>query len=349
MYHKQESRRITVAEMAPHIHSFGVDENKVDKISKWLIDWIKISIKNGKVKPYDFLPAKGDLAFHIGVSQGTIQNVFRRVEDMGFVESKQRIGTYIKNPEARQIEKLTSKRELAAEIIKKHILDGAYKVGDILCSTRKLSLMYSISPATIRIAISSLVLEGILEKINNSFVISNIDFVLSGDIEVKTLVDKVAKELQEYVKKNFPKGSKLPSNAHLAKLFNVSVKTIHDSIKILSREGILQSRRGQYGTTVVNDNEKSSLYHYEKIELKLRHYISLNCEIGSKLPSIKSLSEEYQVSPKTIKKALDNLSEDGYITFSRGRYGGTFVTDIPQGTQEAYKWLALSSDYVSNT
>lgn len=55
------------------------------------------------------------------------------------------------------------------------------------------------------------------------------------------------------------------------------------------------------------------------------------------------------LAQKTIKKALDNLAEDGYLTFTRGRYGGTFVTDIPQSVNEAYKWLAISSDYVSNT
>ena len=67
-----------------------------------------------------------------------------------------------------------------------------------------------------------------------------------------------------------------------------------------------------------------------------------------KLPSIKSFSAEFKTSEKTIKKALNILAEDGYITFVRGRYGGTFVTDIPQAIGEAYKWLAISSDFVQN-
>ena len=56
----------------------------------------------------------------------------------------------------------------------------------------------------------------------------------------------------------------------------------------------------------------------------------------------------FQISGKTVKKALDNLAGDGYIMFTRGRYGGTFVMDIPQTSGEAYKWLAINSDYVSN-
>ena len=52
------------------------------------------------------------------------------------------------------------------------------------------------------------------------------------------------------------------------------------------------------------------------------------------------------MSSKTIKKALDNLAEEGFLTFSRGRNGGTFVTDIPQEGAEAYQWLALTNDYI---
>ena len=99
----------------------------------------------------------------------------------------------------------------------------------------------------------------------------------------------------------------------------------------------------------MNSDESTGLYNYEHVELQIRSYIAQNCEIGSKLPSMQKLAKLYSVSAKTIKKALDNLADDGYVTFTRGRYGGTFVTDIPQGGNEAYKWLALSSDYVSNT
>ena len=343
------SRQITVAEMAPHIHSFLSGENKVNKISIWLIEWIKNNLKSKKIKPYDKLPAKADLAFHTGVSVGTIQNVFRFVEDSGLIESKQRIGTYIKDPrEVQNIEKLTSKRELAVEIIKKHIVEDGYRCGVCLASTRKLANLTGMSTATIRIAIGSLMSEGILEKVGNAFVIRAIDFKID-DIKTQTLVEKIAKLLREYVKKDFHVGEKLPTNTELAEKFNVSIKTIHDAVKILSKEGLLFSRRGQYGTVVVNPQEKLKLYHYEEIELKIRHFISQKCEVGTKLPSIGDFADFFNVSPKTIKKALDNLAEDGYLTFSRGRYGGTFVTDIPQAVNEAYKWLAISSDYVSNT
>lgn len=63
---------------------------------------------------------------------------------------------------------------------------------------------------------------------------------------------------------NYNSGDRLPANFELAKIFNVSVKTIHDSIKLLAKQGILYTRRGQYGTVVTNNSNENSLYHYEK-------------------------------------------------------------------------------------
>ena len=293
-------RRITVSEMAPHVHSFSADENKAEKITNWLINWIILSLECGKIKPYDFLPSKADLACHIGVSQGTMQNVFRQVEDRGYIESKQRIGTYIKDR-------------------------NDYDIGDILISSRKLAEITGISNTTLSMAIAALVSDGILRKNARGFEIINMSFT-AREIESQTLVEKIALLIKEYIEQNLVSGDRLPSNDKLTKMFKVSVKTIHDALKLLSKEGILYTRRGRYGTIVAG--MEGEAYHYEKIEQKIRNYISSNCKIGDKLPSIQSFSQNYEVSSKTVKKALDNLASDGYLTFSRGRYGGTFVTDI---------------------
>ena len=341
-------RHITVAEMAPHVHSFGINENKVNKITGWISDWICASLHSGKIKPGDFLPSKGDLAFHIGVSKGTIQNVFRNIEDMGLVESKQRIGTYIKDPKKNSAaEKLTSKREEAIEVVKEFLVKNNYSEGDCFISARQLAALVGISNSTLRSAIMHLVSEGILEKKGKIFIVKKASIPLKGAVESKTLASKTALNIQNYIEKYCKIGDKLPANVELAKRFNVSVKTIHDALKQLARIGLVYSRRGRYGT-VVSGGREEKFYFYEKTELKIRHYIASNCSVGAKLPSIAKLAEEYNVSAKTVKKALDNLAEDGYVTFSRGRHGGTFVIDIPQGVNEAYRWLAISSDYVSN-
>ena len=59
-----QPRQITVSEMSPHVHSFGPGENKVTKISAWLIKWIEKSLESGSIKPFDFLPSKESLYVH---------------------------------------------------------------------------------------------------------------------------------------------------------------------------------------------------------------------------------------------------------------------------------------------
>lgn len=345
---RKTNYHITIADLAPHVHSFLPNENKVEKIFNWLRNWIMLSLECNKIHPHDLLPSKADLACHIGVSQGTIQNVFRLLEDDELVESKQRLGTFIKGKKSNvTIEKLTSKRELAIEIIKKYISENNYKYGEELISVRKLSQITGISNTTLRAAITNLVQKKILIKKNNRFFINNLNFGIQK-VEVKTLVEKIAQNLREYIHKNLKEGEKIPSNSKLSKMFNVSVKTIHDAIKILTKEGLLHTRRGQYGTVVADESHNQNSYLYIKYEQKIKQYIAESYNIGDKLLPIKELAKLYATSEKTIKKALDNLAEDGYITYTRGRYGGTFITDIPQTSNEAYKWLAINTEYISN-
>lgn len=347
MTNQKKRHQITVSEMAPHVHSFAHGENKVDKIVSWLIKWIDFALECRKISPYDFMPSKADLAFHIGVSKSTMQNVFRQAEDLGYLESKQKVGTYIKDKNStKNIEKLTSRRELAIEIIKKFILEESYSIGDTLISTRKLAEITGMSSTTIRLALLNLTNEKILKKDGKNYIIINSDFSVNK-IQTQTLVEKVADDIHTYIIENLHGGDKLPNNVKLARMFNVSVKTIHDAIKELTKKGIIHTKRGQYGTIVLgNPQGDNTQYHYEKIGQKIKQYIRENSDIGQKLPSIKEFAQSFKTSQKTIKNALNTLFEEGYVTFTRGRHGGTFVTDIPQNSSEAYKWLAISNDYI---
>ena len=340
-----KGRRITVAEMAPHVHVFLPNENKVDKISSWLEKWIHTSLHSGKIKFNDFLPKKGDLAFHIGVSLGTIQNVYRILEDKGLIESRQKIGAYIKDSSIKNLEKLTSKREVVCEEIKKYIFENKYKKGDVLISARKLADILLIPFATIMVSLNRLVLEGIIEKKGKSYIIKSTDYKISN-LEQQTLAEKIAEHINKYIKKSLKTGDKLPSNNTLADMFDVSIKTIHDAVKILSAAGILKTRRGYYGTVVTKySNDEDIPYYYKQVEQSIKKYIAENSKIGDKLPSIKNFAEVFNVSAKTIKNALDNLETDGYINFVRGKYGGTFVLNIPTVYEKGYTWLALSPEF----
>ena len=347
MSKNKQNRHITVSEMAPHVHVFLSGENKVNKISDWLINWIEQSLKKGIISPGDFLPSKGDLACHTGVSIGTVQNVFRLVEDKGYIESKQRIGTYIKEPQNLNSElKLTSKRDYASHLIIDYMIREGYKKGDYLISIRKLSSIINIPNATVRTAVNYLETTGVLKKVANTYMVNNLN-INNKKIEAKTLVIKIAEKIKEMIKTEYKNGEKLPTNPQLAKKYNVSIKTIHDAIKILVKQGIVYTRRGQYGTIIMSEKQDNKLYSYEKAEQKIRQMIMQEYNVGDKLPSMSVLSKKYEVSSKTIKRALDNLQDEGYIMYTRGRFGGTIITDIPQASKEAYKWLAISSDYVS--
>jgi DNA-binding GntR family transcriptional regulator len=57
------------------------------------------------------------------------------------------------------------------------------------------------------------------------------------------------------------------------------------------------------------------------------------------------------VSSNTIRKALQNLASEGVVTFSRGRYGGTFVSKMPEptGTGAApatFTWVSINPETI---
>ncbi len=343
----------------------NITESKAVTIGKWLTNVIKT---NKAVKPNTLLPTKPDLAYLLGVSIGTIQNALRYIEDLGFVESKQCIGTIVKGENSGSFRKLTSKRELAISAIKKYIIDNNIKTGDTLPSSRVISKAIGCSANTTRLALESLGTLNILEhKFKNSnetgWKVISTNFENEETVEEhSTLVKKVENDLKDYITKNMKIGEKIPAHAELSKELSVSIKTIHDALKILIDEGILLARRGRYGTTVLKmpfDNivsgkpetsifasaPETAFYYYEKTQNYIKKMIAENYEIGSKLPSITELSKQLDLSPNTIRKAFHNLAKEGYLGFSRGRYGGTFVIDIPETDEQAFKWLAVNPKY----
>ena len=340
-----------------------------------MMQWIENGLKNHNLELNNLLPSKAEFAYFLGVSVGTIQNALRYIEDLGYVESKQCIGTIIRDPKSTtaNMRKLTSKREIAIDEIKQFIIEHQFKIGQILPSSRTIATIIGCSANTTRLALEYLSTEGIIEhkfknskesgwKLKNSnFTIENI----STKISQKTLVKKVENDLKGYITNNLKTGDKLPAHAELSRLLKVSIKTIHDALKVLIEEGILLPRRGRYGTTILRlPNEKNisikketsifasakdtAFYYYEKTQNHIKRMISEKYEIGSKLPSIIELSKEMDLSPNTIRKAFQNLAKEGYLAFSRGRYGGTFVIDIPQTEEAAFKWLAVNPQYAES-
>ena len=352
----------------------NIFESKAIVIANWLIDWIEVDFKSSKIKENDLLPKKAEFAYHLGVSIGTMQNAFRIIEDKGYVESKQCIGTMVRDwkKSSNSLRKLTSKRDVSINSLKKYIIDNKIKIGQKLPSSRQLSTIIGASTNTTRLAMENLCSVGIIEhkfKSSNdsNWILRSNNFTVakskSGESTNSTLVEQVEKEIENYITKNLKVGDKMPAHDSLSHDLKVSVKTIHDSLKTLIKKGVLLALRGRYGTTVIkmpNESafsprketsifasaQETAFYNYEKTQNHIKTLIAQKYEIGSKLPSILELSKELDLSPNTIRKAFNNLSNEGYLRFERGRYGGTFVIDIPDTSTQAFKWLAVSPKYV---
>ena len=188
-----------------------------------------------------------------------------------------------------------------------------------------------------------------------------IDAGVSTELTKISLAQKIEKEIESYIEQNCKVNEKLPTLTFFSKKYNVSIKTVNDAIKALSTRKILTPYRGRYGTiitrmpsaTMLERKEDSifatardtQVYFYEKVQTHIKQLIVANYSIGSKLPSIAELAKELDVNSNTIRRALKYLEEDGYVTFERGRYGGTFVTGIPE--ENSYKWLAVNPQYVA--
>lgn len=347
------------------------EEAKSIVIGTWLAERIKNGIKTGEFKISGVLPSKSEFAYLLGVSIGTMQHALRYLEDLGFVESKQCIGTMIKDyTKPSSLRKLTSKRDLAIAEIKRYILNGGFKSGSYLPSSRTIATIIGYSNNTTRLAIDALVAEKILKRRfknsrDNGWVILSMDIDCPAVVNTqnsKTLVEKTAKDLEEIIAKELKIGDKMPPHHDLAERLKVSLKTVHDALQLLVNNGYILPRRGTYGTTVIKLPGQSGLsnrpedrifapakdaamYHYEKTQDYIKKLIAQNYEIGDKLPSIVSFAKELGLSPNTIRTAFQNLAKDGYLVFSRGRYGGTFVIDIPEVETQAFKWLSVNPSF----
>ena len=347
------------------------DESKSLIIAGWLASIVKKELSSGKFNVSDVLPSKAEFAYLLGVSIGTVQHAIRHLEDLGFVESKQCIGTMIKDyTQPASIRKLTSKRDMAIAEIKRYIINDGFKVGAFLPSSRTIATIIGYSNNTTRFAIDALVAENILKRRfknarDNGWVVLSLDFDCPKTVKTsntETLVDMTAKDLENIIAKELKPGDKIPSHHELSERLKVSLKTVHDALQILVNKGYLQTRRGTYGTTVIKlpgsanspkrpedkifaPAKDAAFYHYEKTQNYIKKLIAENYEIGEKLPSIAALAKDLNLSPNTIRTAFQNLAKEGYLVFSRGRYGGTFVIDIPEVEEQAFKWLSVNPSF----
>ena len=80
----------------------------------------------------------------------------------------------------------------------------------------------------------------------------------------------------------------------------------------------------------------------KKREREIKKYIFKNCEIGDKTLTVQEFAEKLNVSTNTVRRAIKELINQGFLHIQRGRFGGIYVTDFPEDVPKTYKWLALN-------
>ena len=357
--------------------NFGVSKTpKGQVVSAWLVDWIKHSLEYGIADIGDFIPTKEELAGFLGVSSATMQNSIRQVKDLGYFTSKQSLGTCIADFYSKDIK---SQDELyhgsIAECkIKKIVLDEKIKLNEPIISISELSKRTDISQNTIRFTLVKLAQKGYLEKIHlkgnkyswiykKEFELSKEELLNGIEDEDFTLTHQLVDKIQKYIEKTYKQGDKILPNLAFSTMFDVSIKTVNDAMKILNARKIILSRRGRYGTIYLGENKPSKtsflsserrkitsqkyIYSWQKALGHLKKYIIENYEVGDKIAPIRELAVILNVSPNTIRRALTTLFQSGHLVSQRGKLGGIFIMDMPEPDEDTYRWLAINPEVVS--
>lgn len=146
-------------------------------------------------------------------------------------------------------------------------------------------------------------------------------------------------QVEESIRRNihdglWPKGSRLPSEPELTKMFNVSRATIRQACANLSQKGILERRQGS-GTFVQNTAYKKELLHLViPPELGMRHK-----ELSRKfIAATKDIADALQQDPGEPTGELYRLRMigDGSIIGIEKCYFGPDIYDacVTQSTHE---------------
>lgn len=346
-------------------------------VTNWLIDWIKHSLEFGIADIGDFIPTKEVLAQYLNVSTATVQNSIRQVKDLGYVISKQSLGTCIADFYSNDIKNQDELYHgtITECKIKKIVIDDNIQVNEPIPSIGEFALRTHISQNTIRFSLINLAQKGYLEKVhlkgNKYSWIYKKEFNLTPEElnngikdENFTLTHQLIEKIQKYIEKTYKQGDKILPISAFSNMFDVSIKTVNDAMKILNAKKIVLSRRGRYGTIYLGGVQNSKMdfvsserkkittpqnytYSWQKALTHLKKYIVQNYEAGDKIAPIRELASILNVSPNTIRRALQDLFQSGHLVAQRGKLGGIFIMEMPEIEEETFRWLALNPDALS--
>ena len=190
-------------------------------VTNWLVDWIKHSLEFGIADIGDFIPTKEVLAQYLDVSTATVQNSIRQVKDLGYVISKQSLGTCIADFYSNDIKNQDELYHgtITECKIKKIVIDDNIQLNEPIPSIGEFALRTHISQNTIRFSLINLAQKGYLEKIhlkgNKYSWIYKKEFSLTPEElnngikdENFTLTHQLIEKIQKYIEKTYKQGDK---------------------------------------------------------------------------------------------------------------------------------------------
>lgn len=90
----------------------------------------------------------------------------------------------------------------------------------------------------------------------------------------------------------------------------------------------------------ISENSKEPIYHQVETQLKTL-IVSGQLPPGTKLPSIRALSNDLACSVITTRRAYQNLENNGFIQTVQGR--GTFVSELDEEMKDETKYEVVYS------
>lgn len=143
----------------------------------------------------------------------------------------------------------------------------------------------------------------------------------------KQVEDELYRRIQ---REEYTPEKRLPTEAELAKQFDVSTITIKKAILNLVEQGVLVRKQGK-GTFVVSPKQPR--------ELTRVIGFSESCRINGTTAGSKTLEQAIVLTPSLVKEALQ-YEEDRVICISRLR----FVDDVPMAIET--NWFPLEYDFL---
>ncbi len=347
---------------------------KTKKIANWLVEWIKYSLERGYVELGDMIPSKYDLAQYLNVSSATVQNSIHQVCDYGYLISKQSIGTIICDIYSKDIKNQDDLYKISYNEykIKKYFIDEDIPLNEPIAPISVIADILEISQNTLRYALSNFEEKGYFKKniirqkryqwvYIKKLTLTKEETEIFSKNDNPTLSNQLVEKLQKYIERKYKTGRKIPPNSSFANMFNVSIKTINDAMKVLNAKKVILARRGRYGTIYIgaqneqiekSDEKKPKIpqnyeYAWKKALDRLKKYLVERQKIGNKLPPIRKLAKVLAANPNTARRAVRELYIRGYLVSKRGKKGGIFVLELPRLENDSYKWIALNPDVLS--